>query len=181
MDSAPHEILEIIAAHLAFNDLLNSRLISKRFSSISKRLVYRHIYVLNTSRHISKLAKFLEAEEATTCTHLTVYHAQWPVCNRQEWELHPLQFYDLYPQPSHRTGERERAEGYRNYFQFMAEERSRNTIQDIAMLKNLLTQLPRLRTLTISTLQSRGRQQKNPKFAELQREIWISPSYKGLL
>ncbi|KAF0330498.1 hypothetical protein GQ607_002377 [Colletotrichum asianum] len=166
MNRAPGEIIEEIASYLPFSDLLSFSL---------------DLAVLNTTSCLSDFEKTVGS--GTLCTrHLSLYHGTWPACARDDWETHPLQVVDahhsIFASQDRRALSDELAQqAFDAYYNFIREEHFRDKQHDQAQLARILSQMPLLEKITVSSLvRKRLGRLGQTKLYELRHRIRMSPT-----
>ena len=175
----PIEILELIASELNAIDLRSFRLASNECARAGAFLVgHRGISIIDTAACLKDLNGLLD------CVHilksikkLTIFHGEWPICSRKDWEIHPLLFDGnarsnvAYVQ--NRCASKADS-AFRKYTEFIADERARKHDDDIETLGKAMKALGNLRTVNISHMKTLHAS-KNPKYSNLRGEIWMTP------
>ncbi|KAK1975599.1 hypothetical protein LZ30DRAFT_737013 [Colletotrichum cereale] len=181
MNTAPVEIIKEIASNLTLVDLLNFSLADRRAWACSRRFVLQHVATLNTTSCLSEFEELLSSRNFPT-RQLSIYHGTWPACARDDWETHPLQVADAHRSIFSTRGRRAASDemarqAFDAYYSFIKEERLRNNEYDQAQLERVLSYLPRLEKITISSLIRKrlGRLGK-AKLSGLRQKIRMSPT-----
>jgi hypothetical protein len=133
---------------------------------------------LNTSEGLKEIRQLLQCKSiATTTRQLTISHGDWPICTRKEWEIHPLLFGG---QSWFQVLQTKRADdAFADYSAFIAEEQNRGHHRDVNAIREALSLLPNLRTVTISHMKSWAlHPSRNTKYRLLQERIWLTPHIK---
>ncbi|ROT38613.1 hypothetical protein SODALDRAFT_333222 [Sodiomyces alkalinus F11] len=181
MNSAPFEIIEEIASHLPFPDLLNLSLVDRRSASCCSRFIFHHIATLNTTSCLSEFEKLVSSRDLSS-RELSIYHGTWPTCSRDDWETHPLQVVDahhsIFSTNDKRASSDELAQrAFDAYYSFIKEERLRDSDHDRAQLERILWHLPRIEQITISSLiRKRLGRLGRAKLSEMRHKIRMSPT-----
>jgi hypothetical protein len=178
METLPVELLPLIASNLNSCDLGNFRRVCTKLAAASASLVARNgISVLNTSDSLKELENFLQTEIAYSARVLTVYHGEWQVCSRREWEIHPLlhggndRSHHAYVQ-DHYAQKADAA--FHAYVTFIRKEMNRRYGDDIEMIYHSLGILRNLHTINISNFQT-WHPTHNSKYHKLLKKIWLIP------
>lgn len=181
MDGLPVELLLAIAVHLSIIDLRNLRLTSRKIATIIYPLLVNHLSLLDLLRCLEDFETFLDNIGPVTSTqHLTVYHGRWPICTRKQWEVHPLQSFEIHPRllsnETRSWKDTSAADGaYQSYKSFMHSENHRDPANEDRLWRNILCGLPNLNTITIAHLHTWDRRPNgNLRYASLRKEIWMS-------
>ena len=172
----PIEILMEIAAYLNATSLGNFRLASRKCARAGISLITQNgLSVLNTSAGLREIRQLLQCRSIATSTRqLTISHGSWPVCTRQEWEIHPLLFGGQSRLQTLQTAKADKA--FAAYSAFIAEEQNRAHDEDVDAISQTLTLLSSLQTIVISHMQTWSWcPSRNTKYRNLQREIWMAP------
>lgn len=184
MDKLPAEILSNIASLLSYHDLCNFRLVNRLYALSTYHIITRHLSLLDISSCLTEFIRSHESKFPFT-RQLTIYHGQWPYCNRQQWQIHPLLEREIHPQHLRIDGVVYTSVvgslmdcSYQKYKVFIDTERQRSLVGDARALKGVLSCVPNVRTLTLTHLKSRWRTE-NPKFSNLRKAIWMSPSHNN--
>jgi len=179
MEKIPNEILELIASNLNAQDLGEFRLVSRRWAGAGGPLIASNgISVLNTFDCIQELKHFLRLNLVSTTKRLTVYHGEWQVCNRREWEIHPLlrggndRSSLAYVQDRYAI---KADAAFKSYSDFIHKEENRCYEVDVESISQALFGLKNLTTIKISQMQT-WHPSTNIKYRKLQKEIWMSPN-----
>jgi hypothetical protein len=92
MQVAPAEILLAIASNLRAKDFRNFRLVNKRIGNTTLCLIPKNgLSVLNTVRSLQGLKHLLGCPSiSNNVREVTLFHREWPIYSRGEWETHPL-------------------------------------------------------------------------------------------
>jgi hypothetical protein len=169
----PPEILFKIAAQLNAQDLGQFRLANRYFSRVAGPLIARNgLSLLNISEEIKRLEQIFEdANIAQSARKLTISYGNWPVCTRQEWELHPLLFGGQARFQSFRTSRADRA--FQEYSAFIKDEKDRTHQKDLDATFRVLSLLPNLHTIVIA--QMHWYPSRNTRYRSLQQKIWMTP------
>ena len=182
MNGLPPELLGCIIEHLSLPDRLNLRQVNRYLSYTSYPYVIRHLSLLNTAWNIRDFTSFLNTTRGSRVftKKLTIYHARWPVCTREEWEVHPLLRYEIHPRAlTHACSQSEKAAAqmYQSYKEFISTEQQRRLSSDMALFRYILGKLPSLRAIAISHVRSWDWNERTPERYSLQRRIRISPLF----
>jgi hypothetical protein len=131
--------------------------------------------VLNTSAGLRDIRELLQYKSIAASTkQLTINHGNWPVCTRQQWEIHPLLFGSNWRFQTLQTAEADKA--FAAYSAFIAEEQNRTHNEDVDAISQTLALLSNLQTLVISHMRVWSwHPSRNAKYRNLQREIWMTP------
>lgn len=170
------EILIDIASYLNATDLGNFRHASRKCARAGVSLIAQNgLSVLNTSAGLREIQQLLQCKSIATSTRqLTISHGGWPVCTRQEWEIHPLLFGGQSRLQMLQTSNADKA--FAAYSAFIAEEQNRGHDEDVNTISQTLTLLSSLQTIVISHMQIWSwHPSRNTKYRNLQREIWMTP------
>lgn len=182
----PIELLTCIASELDSSDLSNFRLANQRFAHASISLIPRHgISVINISRDIKELQYILQRHAiANNVKVLRIFHAEWPICSRYEWESHNLlfggnvRFRNSQHFPTSESARRLYKKAFTEYRKLMKEQQCRRYSEVIEALHEILVMLPNLTTIQVSDMHEYlWRPKANRRYHKLQRSIWISPFY----
>ncbi|KAF4626839.1 hypothetical protein G7Y89_g11319 [Cudoniella acicularis] len=177
----PTEILLDIASNLNAKDLLNFRLVNRRFARIGLEFVLQNgLSVMNTARDLRKCHQLLECPIiAKNVRQLSFFHAEWPPsCPQKEWEIHPLLFggNDRLRVQNLRINPRQTRQAFRNYLAFIKEEQERRYFDDVSRLSQIIRSLPNLRSAKVSHMQNFvWKPALNPRYRNLQSTIWVAP------
>jgi len=163
----PSELLTYIASELNSIDLSNFRLTNRKCAQAAISLIPRHgISVINMSRYINELQDILRCPAiANNVRTLTIFHAEWPIFSRHEWEEYC--FGDAIPS-------RQLDRGFSTYEEVITGQQDSSYSQ----LNQLVTMLPNLTTIQVSNidihiLNPRLRRQ----FRKFLASIWCSRLY----
>lgn len=181
MDGIPLELLLAIALYLPTTDLRNFRLTSRKNATIGYPVLVNHLSLLDLLQCLKDFKAFLDNIGPITSTrHLTVYYGRWPTCTRNQWEVHPLQSFELHPRVlANETRSREDTYAidgaYQRYQEFLHSESQRDPDNEHRLWKDILRALPNLNTITIAHLHTWDRRTNgNLRYANLRKEIWVS-------
>lgn len=179
----PLEILTEIASNLSGADLKAFRVVCSPFADAGIAVLARGgISALDTSVCLGRLLRDLRTCEPLSrgTKSLTIYHGQWPVCSRDEWETHPLLF---------GGNDRHRLRGtvdvpgdgpFTDYSHFVSEEQERTLPDDVDKFSRLLSLLPTLRTMVISHMKTlTWHPSRSAKYRDLLEKIWMAPFADG--
>jgi hypothetical protein len=172
----PTEILAQIAAFLNAEDLGTFRLLNRQCARVGISLIAQNgLSIMNTSAELREFRKLLQCKSfSTSARQLTVNHGAWPVCTREEWEIHPLLFGG---QPRLQTlQEAKTDQHFASYSAFITEEQNRTLNEDVDAISQIFTMLSNLRTLVISHMKVWSwHPSRNTRYQNLQQEIWMTP------
>lgn len=178
MDKLPPELVLHISCHLPLPDLCNFRLVNRNLASAAYPIITRHVSLLNVCSSIDEfLAHFRTRKESSSCPKsLTVYHGEWPVCSRENWQVHPLFLYESHPRAFLDAAI---DEVYERYVRFTSLQRGRADLKDSTVFSKLLSTLPHVTSLTLSPLQLSSRRcwSINRRLGRIRKNMWISPSF----
>ncbi|KAH9203191.1 hypothetical protein DL95DRAFT_321902, partial [Leptodontidium sp. 2 PMI_412] len=184
--NVPFELLSCIASELGSNDLANFRLANRACANAAVSLIPRHgISVLNTSRDIKELQDVLQHPGiANNVKNLRVFHVQWPVCSRQEWETHHLLFGGngrLQHQFPSTTSVRQLSDkAFAAYQEHISEQESRRYFDEVSALYDIFSLLPNLTSIQVSNMHEYlWNPKSNRRYYKLQQSIWLSPFYSS--
>ena len=182
MNGLPPEVLGFITEHLSLSDRLNLRQVNRYLSYVTYPHVIHHISLLNTLWKIQDFASFLDTTRGTRIftKKLTIYHARWPVCTREEWEVYPLLRYEIHPRAlihAYSQSEKAVAQMYGSYKELITAEQQRRASSDMALFRDILGRLPSLRTVVISHVRSWDWDARTPERYSLQKRIRMSPLF----
>lgn len=178
----PQEILIQIAWLLNAKDLAAFRLVNRQhceagFSALAKN----GISLLDTVTDMLELTSIVRTTRLSRhVRQLKLFHGDWPLCSRDEWETHPLLFGGN--DRSHLSKidlilSREAHHAFRRYERFMQREMSRRFEDDIFALNQVLNDLPLLSSFAINHIQSCvWRNTTLNRYDRLQRSIWLAPN-----
>jgi hypothetical protein len=177
----PLELIIAIACKLHGKDLANFRRVNRTFASAGLHAIASQgLSVLNTFDCLEELQELLEYRMIAHGTEeLTIYHGEWPVCSREEWEMHPLLFggNDRFG-AAQETCKTDKA--FADYLAFIKQEH--HGCDKAGVMLRVLGSLRRLRTITISSMQNLAwHPTSNAKYYNLQQKIWIAPYYDNLV
>jgi hypothetical protein len=181
MQVAPAEILLAIASNLRAKDFRNFRLVNKRIANTTLCLIPKNgLSVLNTVRSLQGLKQLLGYPAiSNNVREVTLFHGEWPICSRREWETHPLlcggndrtNACGIYPVDSTLANN-----AFAEYEAFITEEQSRRLADDVICLFEILKLLPNLRKFAITHIDCFACQPTTTaKYHSLQRRIWLTP------
>ena len=179
----PIELLSYIASQLGSNDLANFRLASRDCAYAGVALIPRHgISVINTSRDIKELHDVLQHPAiAHNVNILRIFHAQWPICSRHEWETYHLLFGGngrVFPSTALTRQLSDKA--FAAYEEHISEQQSRIYFDEISSLSEVFSLLPNLTAVHISDMHEYlWNPKSHRRFYKLQQSIWIAPFYNG--
>ena len=182
MESMPVELLYLIASNLNSCDLGNVRCTCSKLAAAYAPLVARNgISVLNTSDNLKEFNGFLETEIAASTRVLTVYHGEWQVCKRKEWEIHPL-LHGGNDRSNHAYVQDHYALkaniAFLAYARFIESEKNRRRGDDIETIHHALNTLKNLHTINRSNFQT-WQPTHNSKYYRLLKKIWLLPHRQG--
>lgn len=181
MDALPVELFLVIAVHLPIIALRNFRLTCRKIATIVHPVLVKHLSLLDLLKCLEDFEAFIDSVGPVISTqHLTVYHGRWPVCTREQWEVHPLQPFELHPRfLSNETRSQKDTfaidGAYQSYKLFMDSESHRHPANEDRLWKNILCGLPNLNTITIAHLHTWDRRHNGKlRYESLRKEIWMS-------
>jgi hypothetical protein len=186
----PIELLTCIASELGSIDLSNFRLVNHAYAQAAISLIPRYgISVLNISRDIKALQNILQCPAiATNVKILRVFHAEWPICSRAEWETHDLLFggneriRTSHQFPTSASARRLYKQAFAAYKELLIEQQCRRYSEEIKSLFQILKMLHNLTTIQVSDMHDYLWHPKtNRRYHRLQRSIWISPFYSNIV
>lgn len=161
---------------------------NRRCAQAAISLIPRHgISVINISRDIKELQYILRCPAiANNVKTLRIFHAEWPICSRHEWETHPLLFGgNERIRPSHRiptsaSARRLCKQAFRAYKDLIREQQCRRYAEEIETLFKIFTMLHNLTTIQVSDMHDYlWNPRENRRYHKLQKSIWISPFYSN--
>lgn len=174
LDRLPSELLYTIAKLMPLDSRLNFRLVTQKLAAATTPRIGQHLAVVAITCCLEEFRSCIELTEISQYTqHLTIYHAKWPVCTRQAWEVHPLLLGGKDRSDVLRNHGEAAAEAFHSYKIFISQE----SLCSSASLLRILEALPNLTTITIDPLQRR-RRNRLPCFDRVQRTIWLEPNIR---
>lgn len=176
----PAEIEIEIASYLIKEDLINFRLTCKSFAKAGISLIPRNgISVMNTTRDTDALHELLKCTSiAKNTKSLRIFHAEWPVCSRHEWETHHLLFggNSRFVHKYKRLLANDQENAFAEYEQFIKQQIGRRPSNDVDNITDLLRSLPNLESIEISSMNKCfWKLADNERFRRLQKSIWLYP------
>jgi len=184
--NVPFELLSCIASELGSIDLGNFRLASRACANAGASFIPRYgLSVLNTSRDIKELEDVLQNPRiALNVKELRVFHVQWPVCSRQEWETHHLLFGGngrlQHQFPSTASVRQLSDKAFVAYREHISEQESRRYFDEVSALYTAFSLLPNLTSIQVSNMHEYlWNPKSNRRYYKLQQSIWISPFYSS--
>ncbi|KAK1840603.1 hypothetical protein CCHR01_16778 [Colletotrichum chrysophilum] len=148
MNVAPNEIVERIASFLDLADLRSLSLVDRRSARCCHRFIFTDVAVLHTAPCLSEFETLAGSAPLPT-KHLWIYHGTWPACARDDWEA--------WQSPATYThdrvlSDRPARDAFRAYYGFVNPSRLVRGELDQAQLGSIVSLLPHLRKVTISSV-----------------------------
>lgn len=178
----PHELLlEVVHGLDSIYDIRAFRLVCRAWATVGYPALAHHMTVLNTNITLKEFTEFFQQSPAagTYTKQLTIFHIQWPVCPRTEWETYPLL---LGGQKvwADCAGSLDPAmdEAYAAYEEFVSTESARTCSGESTIAHTLLHSLPNLTTLAINPLDTWSSHQRNQiHHLSFIKRLWMWPSH----
>ncbi|KAK1657727.1 hypothetical protein BDP55DRAFT_638453 [Colletotrichum godetiae] len=177
MNKLPQELVLHISSHLSIPDLCRFRLVNRSLADTTYPGISKHVSLLNISSSAEDFILHFTDRRKSSCTKsLTVYHGEWPVCSRKEWQVHPLSLYEIHPRAFLDAAI---DDVYERYLHFTSLQWDRPNLKDPSAFYELLSTLPQVKSLTLSPLRLSSRRcwSINKRIGRLRSNMWISPSF----
>ncbi|KAM7204413.1 hypothetical protein V8F33_001715 [Rhypophila sp. PSN 637] len=170
-------MLVAIASHLDGSSLRTLRLSSRRFAHAAFPILFRSVYLLNTSECIDEFELLVHSPYRSlgAIKQLTIYYGEWPDLDYQSrWRNNILWLGD---RGQSQCKEEDRA--FTRYKEFMKEERLRRANPEAQLLR-IFKSLPSLRSITISHLNSWSwKPLGGHHLKKLKEKIWMLPRWEN--
>lgn len=184
MAHIPQEILTSIAWQVSsIEDLRAFRCVCSAWARAGYVALGHHLAVLNTEESLQRIIQFLSVAPSSRVftKELSIYHCEWPVCQKHNWETHPLLFggKDLWAPTGSSLCEVVDA-AFSEYRNFIDIEGKRTADSDLKNFTNVLEMLPSLTTLRITYVPNWAWMATGkPQYKALMKKIWLRPSFRG--
>lgn len=180
--NVPAEILTDIASRFKVPDLKNFRLVNRTCASAGLSFIPQNgLSVIDASECMENFTQLLRCETiANNTKKMTILYGKWPICFTQNhWARHPLLFRgnDRSNATKVHSIQSDAADvAFNSYWAFMKREWSRRYYEEVADIFDLLSHLPNLEEVEISSLEACAwTPSLKPQYCALQKRICMSP------